>query len=117
MNSKFISTLVTLTLSCASIGYSDPKQLGASSSHQARQQDSKADHDLVHGMVQIAREKFEARNFKGADKILQAALEIEPRNNEAWYYSNLVQEALEANKHRKNIRPWYPTNPPRPVHE
>jgi Tfp pilus assembly protein PilF len=68
----------------------------------------------VHRLVQIARERFEAGNLKAADKILQAALEIEPRNNEAWYYSDLVQKAIRANENRKGIRLWYPTVPPRP---
>ena len=118
MNSKPIQILAALMFFWTSGVYSDPKPLGRSSGQKVQQQDgSKADHDLVHRLVQIARDRYEAGNFEAADKILRAALEIEPRNNEAWYYLSLLDETVRANKNSKRVRRWYPTIPPRPVHE
>ena|SRR5579864_3198240 len=116
MNSKIVPILTVLVFFWTSSVYSDPKPLGRLSSDKARQPDgATTDHDLVHRLVEIARDKFEAGKLAAADKILQAALEIEPRNNEVWYYSDLLQKTIRENKNHKPIRPWYPTIPPRPV--
>jgi hypothetical protein len=113
MNSKLIAAFTILTVFWTSGVYSDPKPLGPLSEHKATEERGKDHGALVHRLVQIARERFEAGNLKAADKILQAALEIEPTNNEAWYYSDLVQKAIRANENRKGIRLWYPEVPPR----
>jgi hypothetical protein len=116
MNSKLLLIVSGLLIFWTSRVYSDPKPLGRSSNQKQWQQNgTKAEDDLVHRLVQIAREKFEAGKFEAADKILRAALEIQPRNHEAWYYSDLLQKAIEANKDRRSIRLWYPTIPPRPA--
>ena len=104
-----------LTVFWTSGVYSDPQPLGRLSDHKVTEERGRDDGDVVHRLVQIARERYEAGNLKAAKKILQAALEIEPRNNEAWYYSDLIQEAIRANKNRKDVRLWYPTVPPRPA--
>ncbi|HZR21699.1 MAG TPA: hypothetical protein VFE51_30735 [Verrucomicrobiae bacterium] len=116
MNSKLIAAFSIFTFLWTSSVYSDPKPLGRSSDNKGTQEErAKGDSDLVHRLVQIARERYKAGNLKAADKILQAALEVEPRNNEAWYYSDLVEKAIRANKSRKDVRLWYPTVPPRPA--
>jgi len=109
--------LAALILLCAGTVYSDSNSLADVSTSKAVRRVNKADDELVHRLVQIARDRYETGNLKAADKILQAALEIEPRNNEAWYYKDLLQQAIRANKDRNIVRPWYPTLPPRPVHE
>lgn len=109
MNSKLVPILTALVLFWTSSVYSDPKPLGRSRNEKAREREGAAtDHELVHRLVQIARDKYEAGKIGAADKILRAALEIEPRNNEAWYYSHLVQKTIQENKKRNPIRPWYP---------
>ena len=120
MSSRLVPILTTLVFFWTSTVYSDPepKSLGRSSPDKAKQPDSAtADHDLVHRLVQIARDKYEVGKLAAADKILKAALEIEPRNNEAWYYSDLLQKTIQEHKNSKPICPWYPTIPPRPVNE
>lgn len=115
MNSKLIAAFTILTVFWTGSVYSDPKPLGRLSDRKATEERGNDNGDLVHRLVQVARARYEAGNLKAADKILQAALEIEPRNNEAWYYSDLVQKAIRANKNRKDVRLWYPTVPPRPA--
>ena len=116
MNSKLIAALTIFTFLWTSSVYADPEPPGRSSDNKGtREERRKGDGDLVHRLVQIARERYEAGNLKAADKILQAALEVEPRNKEAWYYSDLVQKATRANKNRRDVRLWYPIVPPRPA--
>ena len=74
--------------------------------------------DLVHRMVQSAKDRYEAGRIEAADKLLQAALEIDAENAEARYYLRLVQESRRANQLRQTharSRLWYPTLPPRRV--
>jgi hypothetical protein len=71
--------------------------------------------ELGQRMVQVAKARYETGRIASAEQILQATLEIDPGSQAALYYMGLVQEAVQANKN--HIREWYPTNPPRPVHQ
>lgn len=71
--------------------------------------------ELAQRMVQVAKARYETGRIASAEKILHATLEIDPGSQAARYYLDLVQEAVQANK--DHIREWYPTNPPRPVHQ
>jgi len=75
MNSKLIGPFIIFTFLWTRSVYSDPKLLGRSSDNKGTQEERReGDGDLVHRLVQIARERYEAGNLKAADKILQAAL-------------------------------------------
>ncbi len=83
-----------------------------------RQRERIAKVRLIHDLVEIAMEKQRAGATDAAERILQAAVEIDPMNQEACSNLGLVQRAIQKKEtFRDTLRPWYPTIPPRPARE
>jgi Tfp pilus assembly protein PilF len=46
--------------------------------------------DLASQKVQTARKEYQEGRLNSAHKLLQAAIQIEPRNQEAWFYLEAI---------------------------
>jgi Tfp pilus assembly protein PilF len=67
-------------------------------------------------LLKVAEAHFHQRKMNTAEEELRAVLNGDPRNNEAHYYLNLIQEfrtKQRLNRERDGL--WYPTLPPREV--
>ncbi len=120
MKCELVMVVPVAALLCAVSGYSSPRAFKECAKPTVTHQETNSVtiSDLVHRMVQIAKDRYETGRIQAADKILQAALEIDAENPKARYYLRLVQETRRANQLRQRharSRLWYPTIPPRPV--
>jgi hypothetical protein len=68
MNPKVIPILAGLAVFWVSSVYSDPKPLGHSDSHQAFQQNAKADDDLVHRLVLKSGNRKSGKSRNGTER-------------------------------------------------
>ena len=72
-------------------------------------------------LLKIAEAHFRQGKMNAAEEELRAVLNGDPRNNEAHYYLNLIQEFRTKRRldqerlNRERDRLWYPTLPQREV--
>ncbi len=83
--------------------------LGVSSCRPRPTQATRQPQQAKTALLKIAEDYYKHGQLEFAERELRVVLKREPRNNEAWYYLHLVNDA------RANDRLWYPTLPPKPV--
>lgn len=67
-------------------------------------------------LLKIAEAHFRQGKMNAAEEELRAVLNGDPRNNEAHYYLNLIEDFRNKQRlNRERDRLWYPTLPPREV--
>ena len=73
-------------------------------------------------LLRAAEEHFKQGRLNAAEYDLRAVVIADPRNNEAYYYLNLIAESRYQHRldqerlKRERDKLWYPTLPPREVH-